>query len=52
MLQGAERRFVRSLALLEAAWETSALGAGESFQIQSILVASCVIVCIDYIHIS
>ena len=32
MLQGAEHRFVRSLALLEAAWETSVLGAGESFQ--------------------
>lgn len=28
MLQGAERRFVRSLALLEAAWETSVLGVG------------------------
>jgi len=39
MLQGAERKFVRSLALLAAAWETSVLGAGESFQIGSILVA-------------
>lgn len=33
MLQGAERRFVRSSALLEAAWETSVLGVGESHKL-------------------
>ena len=52
MLQGAEHRFVRGLALLEAAWETSVLGAGESIQIVSILVASCVLAIVDCSHMS
>lgn len=51
MLQGAERRFVRSLALLEAAWETSVLGAGKSSKTGSTLVAPCVIAFVDYIHV-
>ena len=51
MLQGAERSFVRSLALLEAAWETSVLGAGESPKTESTLVASCIVLFVDYIYV-